>query len=82
MDSGCGSCHTLADAGTNGTIGPDLGKVLKGKDAAFIKTSITDPGAEVAPGFQDGIMPKSYGSSLKPEELDALVQYLGKVAGK
>jgi mono/diheme cytochrome c family protein len=22
--SGCGTCHTLADAGTNGTIGPNL----------------------------------------------------------
>ena len=22
--SGCGSCHTFADAGTNGTIGPNL----------------------------------------------------------
>ena len=22
--SGCGSCHTFADAGTSGTIGPDL----------------------------------------------------------
>ena len=55
------------------TIGPDLDKVLKGKDAAFIKTSIADPSAEIAPGFQDGIMPKSYGDTLKPEELDALV---------
>jgi mono/diheme cytochrome c family protein len=22
--AGCGSCHTLADAGTNGTVGPNL----------------------------------------------------------
>src|ERR671930_275436 len=39
----CGSCHTLADAGTTGQTGPDLDKVLKGKDAAFIKESILDP---------------------------------------
>jgi mono/diheme cytochrome c family protein len=24
LDSGCGACHTLADAGTQGTIGPNL----------------------------------------------------------
>jgi cytochrome c oxidase subunit 2 len=79
--AGCGGCHTLADAGTNGAVGPDLDKVLVGKDAAFIKTSIENPSAEIAKGFQD-IMPKTYADTLKPEELDALVTYLGKVAGK
>src|SRR6266496_532075 len=24
LSSGCGGCHTLKDAGTNGTIGPNL----------------------------------------------------------
>src|SRR6478672_11643596 len=36
----CATCHTLADAGATGQVGPDLDKVLKGKDAAFIKESI------------------------------------------
>ena len=40
------------------------------------------PSAEIAAGFQGGIMPKNYGDTLSPEELDALVEYLGKVAGK
>ena len=79
--NGCGGCHTLADAGTSSQTGPVLDEVLKGKDADFIKTSITDPSAEIADGFQD-IMPKTYGDSLSPEDLDALVEYLGKVAGK
>jgi cytochrome c oxidase subunit 2 len=78
----CGACHTLADAGTQSQTGPDLDKVLVGKDANFIKQSITDPDAEIAPGFQAGIMPKNYGDTLSPEELDALVKYLGEVAGK
>jgi cytochrome c oxidase subunit 2 len=78
----CGSCHTLADAGTSGQTGPDLDKALAGKDAAFIEKSITDPDAEIAPGFQAGIMPKNYGDTLSPEELKALVKYLGEVAGK
>jgi cytochrome c oxidase subunit 2 len=78
----CGACHTLADAGTSGETGPDLDKVLAGKDAAFIKESITAPDKEIESGFQAGIMPKNYGDTLSAEELDALVKYLGEVAGK
>ncbi len=78
----CASCHTLSDAGANGTIGPDLGKVLKGKDATFIQQSIEDPSAEVAKGFQDGIMPNNYKETLQPEEIKALTDYLVKVATK
>ena len=78
----CGACHTLADAGTSSQTGPDLDKALAGKDAAFVKQSITEPDAAIASGFQAGIMPKNYGDTLSAEELDALVKYLGEVAGK
>jgi cytochrome c oxidase subunit 2 len=78
----CSSCHTLADANANGTIGPNLDKVLKGKDAAFIQKSIEDPGAFVEKGFQDGIMPTNYKDTLQPEEIKALTDYLVKVASK
>ena len=78
----CGACHKLSDAATSGETGPDLDKVLAGKDAAFIEKSITTPDAEIAAGFQAGIMPKNYGDTLSAEELKALVEYLGEVAGK
>jgi cytochrome c oxidase subunit II len=78
----CGSCHALADAGTDATIGPDLDKVRKGKEAAFIQQSIEEPGAEVAQGYQDGIMPTNYGDTLSPEEIKALTDYLVEVASK
>ena len=77
----CGSCHTLADAGTTGATGPDLGKVLKGQNAAAIKASIADPSAKLTPGFDD-VMPKDYDGTLSTEELDALVKYLGMAAAK
>jgi len=80
--AGCGGCHTLAEAGTNGTTGPDLDKVLKGKDASFIRQSIVKPNAQIAPGFQPGIMPQNFGQTLQPDQLDALVDYLSKVAAK
>jgi cytochrome c oxidase subunit 2 len=76
---GCGGCHALADAGSTGGTGPDLDEGLAGKDEAFIEESIVDPSAEIASGFQDGIMPPSYGQSLTPAELDSLVKYLAKV---
>ena len=79
MDAGCGGCHTLADAGTTGTTGPDLDKGLKGKDEAFIRQSIVDPSAKITPGYQDGIMPPNFGDTLQAAELDALVKYLAQV---
>jgi cytochrome c oxidase subunit 2 len=74
----CGGCHTLADAGTHGTTGPDLDKVLKGKSQAFIKQSIEQPNAVIAPGYNANIMP-NFGQSLKPQQVDALVKYLAEV---
>jgi cytochrome c oxidase subunit 2 len=78
----CGSCHTLADAGTTGQTGPDLDKVLKGKDAAFIKQSILDPNKQIAPGYQPNIMPPNFGDTLSPQQVDALVKYLSDVTNK
>jgi cytochrome c oxidase subunit 2 len=79
--SGCSGCHTLAEAGATGQTGPDLDKVLKGKDEAFIKTSIEDPSAEIAKGYSDGIMPSNYKDQLQPAEIDALVKYLKEATG-
>jgi mono/diheme cytochrome c family protein len=33
--AGCGSCHTLADAGTTGTVGPDLDQSSVDVEQAF-----------------------------------------------
>jgi cytochrome c oxidase subunit 2 len=78
----CGACHTLADAGTSGTTGPELDKVLKGKDAAFIKESIVKPDAEIAAGYQRGIMPPNFAQTLSPAQVDGLVRYLQEVASR
>jgi cytochrome c oxidase subunit 2 len=78
----CGACHTLADAGTSGSTGPNLDNVLKGKDEAFIKQSIVQPNAEVAKGYQPGIMPGDFGKTLSSAELDAVVTYLEQKAAR
>jgi cytochrome c oxidase subunit 2 len=88
-DGGCGACHTLADAGTNGTVGPNLTHLLadaqkygKGQSPeAYIRQSIESPDAIVVPGFPKGTMPQDFKTSLGPAKIDALVKYLLK-AGK
>jgi len=77
-DNGCGGCHTFKAAGANGKIGPNLDDVLKGKDAEFVKTSITDPNEEIASGFQPNIMPQNYGSQLSSQQIADLVAFLNQ----
>jgi cytochrome c oxidase subunit 2 len=72
----CGACHTLSEAGTSGTTGPNLDQVLKGQPPAFIKQSILQPDAQIAKGYAKGIMPPNYGSTLSPGEVNALVKFL------
>ncbi len=76
---GCGDCHTLAAADSSGTIGPNLDEVLAGESRSFIRESITDPNAEIAPGYT-GIMP-SFADDLSPEELESLVTFLEQSTG-
>jgi cytochrome c oxidase subunit II len=78
----CGACHTLAAAGTSAQTGPDLGTALKGKDLAFIKQSIENPDAEIASGYQKGIMPPNYAQTLSRAQLDGLERWLQEVAAK
>jgi cytochrome c oxidase subunit II len=90
--NGCGGCHTLADAGASGSVGPNLntlaasaakfGKQLKESPEQYVTQSIKDPNAFVVPGFPKGVMPNSFGSTLNPQQLDALVKYLLSVGGK
>ena len=75
---GCTGCHTLAAAGSTATTGPVLDSALKGESKASISTSITDPNADIAKGYPPDVMPQSFGQSMTPEELSALVDYLDR----
>ena len=46
------------------------------RSRSFSAKSIEDPNAVLASGYQSGVMPDTYGTSLTDEQLDALVQYL------
>ncbi len=68
--AGCAGCHTLADAGATGTVGPDL-------DAA--RPSSTLVADRVTNGL--GVMP-SFAGTLSTEQIDAVAAYVSSVAGK
>jgi mono/diheme cytochrome c family protein len=72
----CGSCHTLSEAKSGGVTGPNLDEVLPGTSSTFIKTSITNPNAEIAKGYAPNVMPQNYGTTIPASQLDQLVQYL------
>jgi cytochrome c oxidase subunit 2 len=74
-EGGCGACHTLADAGTTGTVGPKLNGIAS-QGAAFIKQSIEDPNAKITAGFPKDVMPQDFKTRLGPAKVDALVKYL------
>ena len=47
--------------------------------AAFVRASIVNPDEHVANGYSAGIMPKNYGETLTPKEIDDLVNLLTRV---
>ncbi|MGO9822684.1 MAG: cytochrome c oxidase subunit II [Solirubrobacteraceae bacterium] len=88
----CGSCHTLAAAGTTGTVGPNLTQRLasdcatpasmkiRGKTLTdCIHTAITNPYAYIPTGFHSGIMPPDFTQRLGTNDVEALVNYLASV---
>ena len=84
---GCGSCHTFKAAGSTGTQGPSLDQLAASAETAgkpleaFVRESILSPDAYIHPGFSEQLMPENYGE-LPPDQIDALVEYLTKGAGK
>jgi mono/diheme cytochrome c family protein len=86
---GCGSCHTMAAAGTTGTVGPNLDTDLRKNCASpqskairgatlqeCIHTAITKPYAYIPAGYHAGVMPDNFSTTLTPSEITALVNFL------
>lgn len=64
----CGGCHTLADAGTSGAVGPNLDDAKP--DAERVTTMIDNGGGAMPAGLLEG------------EERDAVADYVADAAGK
>ncbi len=81
--NGCSACHTLNSIpAATGKIGPSLNDLSAAAKTAgqpllqFIKSSIIDPNAYIAPGYQSGVMPTSFGNTMSATEINTLVHYL------
>ena len=66
--TGCGSCHTLAAAGTDGTVGPNLDEEAAGRSAEEIRAAI-------------GHHPDDFESQLSDQELETLASFVAENAG-
>jgi mono/diheme cytochrome c family protein len=90
---GCGSCHTMAAAGTTGTVGPNLDVRLKSDCATpesqrirgktleeCIHTAIVSPYAYIPSGYAGGIMPSTFSKTLSPSQIQALVAFISTAA--
>jgi cbb3-type cytochrome c oxidase subunit III len=66
----CGSCHTLADAGTSGTVGPNLDQLKP--PLAIVQHQVIN-GGSVMPAFK---------GTLTPAQITAVAKYVSSVAGK
>jgi cytochrome c6 len=69
QDAGCGGCHTLADAGASGTVGPNLDAAMP--PAELVVERVTN-GMGVMPSFQD---------QLTPQQIQDVAAYVSSVAG-
>ena len=65
----CGSCHTLSDAGTSGTIGPNLDQV--GLSSAEVETQVRNGG---------GAMP-AFEGDLSDDEIAQVSEYVAENDG-
>jgi mono/diheme cytochrome c family protein len=77
-NNGCGTCHTLAAAGSGGVTGPNLDEVLPGQAPAMIEESVVDPNAKIAKGYPPNVMPQNFKEVLTAKELEDLVNYLAE----
>lgn len=68
----CGSCHSLAAAGSRGQIGPDLAGIGEAATRSSLVATIVNPPAKG--GFN--AMPRDFGKRMTAEELNALADFL------
>ena len=81
---GCSACHSVDG---KASVGPTW-KGIAGRqttladgstvtaDDAYLKEAIVSPDAKVVKGFAPGIMPKNFGDKLKPDQIEALIEYM------
>jgi mono/diheme cytochrome c family protein len=75
----CGSCHTLAAAGTDGVVGPNLDQLLAPGGNATYEASYNRALAAITCGFGAGRMPAGI---LQGENAKEVAAFVGAYAGQ
>lgn len=70
----CAACHDLNDSGAD--LGPALGGIANRMSRAEVMGAILDPNAEIAKGYDAGMMPDTFGQDMHASELLLIVDYL------
>jgi mono/diheme cytochrome c family protein len=76
----CVACHKF-DA-PEPLVGPSLWDIGARADAEYIRQSILDPNAVIAPGFPPMVMPSDLGQKMSAIELERLVRWLKEHRGE
>jgi len=71
---GCGVCHKIGEE--EGEVGPDLTKIGAKRDKDYLRRALLTPNADIAEGFDEDIMPQTFGMDLSAKEMEMLVTYL------
>ena len=70
----CTACHAVA--GSEAAVGPELNLVGTRLDKDQLRKSILDPEADIAEGFDGGMMPADFAKKMTISELEMVVEYL------
>lgn len=65
----CAGCHTLSEAGTTGSVGPNLDQLMP--EFALVVTQVTN----------GGVTMPAFGGTLSKAEIEAIAKYVSTVAG-
>ena len=84
FQTNCGSCHTLARAGTDGVVGPDLDDRLAGAvgpavDDAAVGVSQQRVENAIINGLGEGAMPAGI---LQGDEVETVANFVAREAGR
>jgi mono/diheme cytochrome c family protein len=76
----CGACHTLAKAGTDGVVGPNLDELLAPPSATAPDPSTIEP--RVLSAIDNGVAGRMPKGVLGGQQADTVAAFVAQVAGQ
>jgi mono/diheme cytochrome c family protein len=76
----CGACHTLAKAGTDGVVGPDLDELLAPPSPTPPDPATVKPRVQAA--IENGVGGRMPAGILSGEQADTVADFVSQVAGR